>query len=131
MSLIIAAPDSSATRATSARRVSIEIGTRSRFPNRASTGVTRASSTSTETLYRTDRTRRLSADVDHVGARRFHRERMLDGAVRVEVSAAVGERVGRHVEHAHHGGKLDYAAVGQLEICKRQSRATAYDRRDR
>ena len=66
-------------------------------------------------FHRADWTRGLSTNVDHVGARSFHRERVLDGAIGVKVSATIGERIGRNVEHAHHRGKFDYAAVGQLE----------------
>ena len=44
----------------------------------------------------------LAADVDEVGARRAQREAVRDGVVVVEEPAAVGERVGRDVEDAHH-----------------------------
>jgi len=40
---------------------------------------------------RTDRTGRLATDIDQVGAGSFHRERMLDGAVRIEIAPAVRE----------------------------------------
>ena len=45
---------------------------------------------------------RLAADVDEVGPRRPQREAVPDGVVVVEEPAAVGERVGRDVEHAQH-----------------------------
>ena len=55
---------------------------------------------------------RFRADVDDVGAFRDHAAGMLDGALGIEELAAVGERVRRDVEDAHHraGGRAPAAA---------------------
>jgi hypothetical protein len=49
------------------------------------------------------RPRRLAADVDDRGALVEHPPRGRDSRRRLEMNAAVGERVRRDVEHAHHG----------------------------
>ena len=53
---------------------------------------------------------RLAADVDDVGALGDQRPAVGDGRLVVEVPAAVGERVGGDVEHAHHerAGRAPY-----------------------
>ncbi len=48
----------------------------------------------------------FAADVDEVGALIEHGEGVLDGGVRVEKRAAIGERVGGDVEDAHDEGAL-------------------------
>jgi hypothetical protein len=52
------------------------------------------------------RTGGFGADVDNIRALLFHFDGARKGAVGVGVTAAVGKRVGRHVEYAHHGGAL-------------------------
>ena len=48
------------------------------------------------------RPRRFAADVDDVGAVVLHRPRVRERTRRIDIPAAVGERIGRDVEHAHH-----------------------------
>ena len=45
---------------------------------------------------------RLASDIDDVGALPGQVQAVLDGGVRPEPGTAVGERVRRHVDHAHH-----------------------------
>ena len=56
----------------------------------------------------------LAADVDHVGALGDQAPAVGDGGVGVEEAAAVGERVGGHVEDAHDERTAEHAgSLGQ------------------
>ena len=96
-----AAPASSAASATAARVVSMLTAHARRRRARAITGSTRRVS-----VVGVDPVRagpgRLAADVDEVGARRRAARGRARRRVAVEVAAAVGERVRRDVQHAHH-----------------------------
>ena len=47
-------------------------------------------------------------------------ERAREGAVGVDVAAAIGERIGRHVEHAHNGGALAEPNFATLELPEKE-----------
>src|SRR3954467_10274922 len=119
ISLIIEAPAASAAFITAGLRVSTDT---QRSPIRSRTGSTRSSSSwsgsgappgrpAFELLRvgqrRRTGTARFAADIDDVGP--FLRElpRMRDGRFRREEPAAVGERIGRNVHHAHHQGLVE------------------------
>ena len=99
-SFTISAPSSSARRATSAFAVSIETGTSPCEPLEHRHD---AAQLLVERHAVRAGPRRLAADVDDRRALREHPPRRSGRDVRVEVHAAVGERVGRHVDDAHHG----------------------------
>ena len=94
------APAAMAASATTAFVVSIEIGTSVASRRPRITARTRASSTSAGHRVR-PRPGRLAADVEHVGALGDERDAAGDRCPGIEVLAAVRERVGRHVDHAH------------------------------
>ena len=54
--------------------------------------------------------RRLTADVDEIGAFGLHPEREIGGGCRIAEPLAFGERVGRRVQDAHH-----QAALSEME----------------
>ncbi len=89
--------------ATAALTVSIEIGTSVSRARRSITGSTRSSSTSSGTGSEPG-TGRLAADVEHVGTLGDQLEPVRHRRVGVEEGATVRERVGRDVDHPHHGG---------------------------
>ena len=98
-SLTSLAPRSSAARATAAFDVSIETGTSP--PSASSTGTTRRSSSSAATPSepgRVDSPPTSTIAAPSAIIRRAARDRVR----RVEVDPAVGERVRRDVDHAHH-----------------------------
>ena len=99
-SLIIAAPAAIAARITAGLRVSTDTAT----PSPASVCVMPDDPRHLFVLgdRHGARARRLAADVDQVGAIRHHPTRVIERLRRVEVEAAVRERVGRDVEDPHH-----------------------------
>ena len=90
----------------------------SRAPS--TTGSTRASSSASATGGAPGR-RRLAADVEDVGALAQQRSRVRERRAGVEVAAAVGERVGRDVDDAHHERprEIEREAAGPPEIERR------------
>ena len=104
------APAATARRATSAFVVSTLTGMPSEPRSRSSTGMTRASSSSTDTeaaalaVDGARRAGRLSADVDDVRALRLEGQRLPDRGVHVAREAVAGEGVRRHVDNAHDEG---------------------------
>ena len=99
-SLMSAAPAARARRATSAFIVSTEIGTPTRPARASTTGRTRRSSSSSDTGSEPG-PRGLAADVDERRALAHQGEALRERVVGGEEAAAVGERVGGDVEHAH------------------------------
>ena len=102
MSFRMVAPADRAALATEALLVSTD--TRTSPASASMTGTTRRSSSSSATAVGA-RPGRLTADVDHVRAFGHHLAAATHGIVEVEVEAAVGERVGCDVQHAHHKGE--------------------------
>ena len=95
------APASSARRATAALEVSIEIC--ARVPAATSPSITGSTRRSSSCLVDGlgSGPRRLAADVEDRRALELQLEPVRDRGVRVEVTAAVRERVRRDVDHAH------------------------------
>ena len=57
------------------------------------------------------RARGFRAYVDDVGALFLHMHGVREGAIRIQVFAAIGERIGRDVQHAH-----DQRALAELQL---------------
>ena len=57
---------------------------------------------------------RLAAHVHHVGALRHQVETVFDGEFGVEPVTAVGERIGRHIDDAHHRAAFPVRQSGHL-----------------
>ena len=81
-------------------------------------------------------TRRLAADIDNVGAGCDERTAVCDRTLGIEPAPAIGEAVGRHVEHAHHeravegkpaqGGRgADSSAAAHLRAGEKRAPALA------
>ena len=58
---------------------------------------------------------RFASDIDDVGAGGLHLEGMRNRPAGVEVAAAIGERIGRNIEDAHHGRQPDHDTALQPE----------------
>ena len=87
------------------------VSTHTRMPSRTSAstrGTTRSSSRSSDTWQRTG-PRRFTADVDDIGPVRDHLARVVERLFALDELSAIGERVRRDVENAHH------ARVRQVE----------------
>ena len=100
MSLIISAPRATAAAATSRLVVSIEIGMRRRPRNCSITGRT-ARHLRLGAHRERPRPRRLATDVEQISPLGLDLQGARDRPPDVGVLPAVGERVRRHVEHAH------------------------------
>ena len=55
--------------------------------------------------------RRLAADIDHAGTRLRHGDAMLDGPRYIDESTAVGKRIRRDIQNAHHDWRRQVEAV--------------------
>ena len=104
------------------------------FSTPSMTGMTRRNSSSSVTtglwagsvrLHARARARGLASDVEEVGAFVEQLERVRNGAFRLEELSAVGERVGRDVDHAHDERAADRVPASASEAANGREHASS------